>query len=389
MHILTNNKFQFSFFLILYNSIVFIIHFTKVFTGDRALATGTLIHPWASVQYFFTYFDEFSKRALIGTFFNIFQIDITYESIFVFSIIMINLFFVVFYFFSKKAFEEQPNDYFALFMFLFILSPAVAAQRGLHISFLDNPNLLITLIVIISIIKYSTKINIAVVPLLSLMGIFIHEAFILINIPLILSIIINEIKNKKHTLILLYIEIATVIFAALIIYLFGKADQNTLENIRTLLSDDALGPASDAFKIWTRSIADNFKITQAQYTFETWKTIFPIFPLLFSYIYLAGSLLHWTKMTWSQKLVMISPFGILPLYLIAHDFVRFIAVFVILLFVAFVYLLRNTKAHLRISRIEKILIFVIFVYSFFGPLGVMTGFPYVHNFENIINSVIH
>ncbi|SFV51503.1 hypothetical protein MNB_SV-6-774 [hydrothermal vent metagenome] len=382
-----NNKIQFILFFLLYNSIVLIIHFSKDYMGDRALSVGTLIHPWASIQYFFTYFNEFSKRALVGTFFNIFQIDITYESIFIFSIIVINLFFILFYLFSKKVFEKQPAHYFTFFMLLFILSPAVAAQRGLHISFLDNPNLLLTLIMIIAIIKYSTKINMIIVPLLSTIAIFIHEAFILINTPLILSIIINEIKDKKHTWRLLYIEISTVIFASLMIYLFGKVDQNTLENVRLLLPDDAIGPASDAFKIWTRSITDNFEITQAEYRLETWKTIFPIFPLLLSYIYLVASLLHWTKMTWSQKLVAISPLGILPLYLIAHDFVRFIALFIILLFVVFIYLLRDTKVYLKISKVDKIIIFIIFAYSFFGPLGVMTGFPYVNNFENIINSI--
>ena len=363
-------------FIFLSNFFVFFINFTKFILQNRDYTTGSLIHPWVSVQYYFTYYNEFSKRALVGSAFNFFSIGISEQSIFIFSILSINIFFIFFYIYAKKAFDNYSKFYFNVFILIILVSPAFAMQRGFMISFLDNANLAILIMTITFLTYSSSKINYILIPLLIIIGTLTHEAFLLTSVPLIFAISLHEIYNKNKSIILLIVEFFTVLTLVIIIYLHGQVDQSTLDAVGSTLPYNARGPAHDAFLIWTRNLSDNLPIVFSEYKWATFRTILPILLLVILYSYFFIRILKYSTLNIFAKFVFLSPFSLLLIFIIAHDFARFLALLIISICISFLYLLKFYKPTIVYTKVDKILVILLILFSFAGPTGIMTGFPY-------------
>ncbi len=376
--------FQFSILFIIFNLFFFNMHFLKIITGTFSLEG--LISPWNISQYFFTYSDEFVKRGFIGTIFDYAGLDVNYLSIFTFSIISANLFFVLFYLFAKKSFQTVPNKYFLFFMSLFVISPAVSMHIGYDIGRYDSINMTLMVLIIMLIIQPFRYLNTILVIFLICIGLLIHEAFVFINIPLLMAITYNEIKKDNHKIIYFYAEIFTIAVAFLILFLYGKADFLTLDKVKDLST--LLAPSFDhssPLKVWTASLDDNVRRTfLSYYHIDTWLSIAFVLPLLFLYYYFSEKILHFSKMKYSQKLVFLSPLGLFPLFFIGIDFIRWVALVISLVFVMFAYLYRYREEYIsintfQISKNEKIIAILIIAYTLLGPLGVTNSFPYLIN----------
>ena len=368
----------FAFFHFVYNILLLSIHFTKSFVGDSSLATPTLVHTWGIVFYYFSYFEEFAKRSLIGTFFQFFHIEPNFQTVFLFAILLLNLFYTLFYLLVYTSFSHLSKKTFYLFLLFFILSPVTVMQRGLYILFFDNFNLIITTLIIYSLIRYTTHLNLFLIPFLITIGILNHEAFLLINFPLIFAILINEYMQKRVTIKLLTVTLITVVFMSIIIVLYGSIDNpSVFQHILSHLPVQSYTPAQDVFQSWQRSLYDNYLITVAELKPFTLKSMLPVLVVTLLYFFLLLNILQFNKLTLGENLVLFSPFGMLPLFIIAHDFARFFALMTFMMFFAFIYMVSYRKEPLHLSKGTYFILILLSLTFFLGPFGVMTGFPYI------------
>ena len=357
------------FFLFVFNTVYLCTLLTKEPIKE------SLVHPWLYIQYFLNYKFEFIKRGLIGSFFQFFGIEPNQNTIIIFSIVVANLFFILFYLMAKKAFRKQNDTHFFLFISLFLLSAATAMQFAYDIGRFDYINLLLLMSIIILLTLSFKQYYIILIALLLFLMLINHEAILFIGIPLVMTISYHEVQKHNYPPQLLYVEVTIIIISLLLLFLFGKADNTTLASVNLVIHQTFPTLYTvDALSVWQNSFADNIAITLSQYQY-VWKSFFVALPLVGLYIYLFSSLLEWSHMSFSQKLIFLSPFGILPMFILGHDFFRWLSMLIIIFFISFIYLLREKQSPLQYNKKELFAIIIIFLYTFMGPLGVMDAFP--------------
>lgn len=358
---------------------------------EKSLAAGGVASDFKMLQYLFTYRFEFLKRGFVGTIFDLLSIAPTKKFLFVFSVVCSNAIFLLMSNLFIKASESSSKKAFIWVLFLFALSPAAAWNLGYEFGRADILNLVIELIAITLVIS-KWKQAVLLIPLLIAVGILNHEAFIFLNFPIILTIILNELGNEiiKRTAVFSSIVVAIVIGCS--VMLFGNV---TPQNVGILYSSvyhrplPAQLPMVNPFMIVTTNLETNVKYNMVQYlTFFSRSHYFAVFPLVGVYVYLYSRILDFQSLSKEKKLVFISPFLIFPMFLVSWDTYRWISIMIINMFVSFAYLCFRSSNQIEFKGIRhlKLSLVILLLYAFVGPAGAYDSLPY---FSTILRKVFH
>ena len=385
--------------LLIFNGLVFFYAFP-----DEACLVGApdiWIGNWKLAQFFASYDHEFLKRGLIATLFTTTNTAVNHSSIALVSAVAINGFIIAFFQYSRTAFKGN-EQYLFPFLALFILSPGVAMQMGADFARFDPLNMLITLI-IMSMISFGNNapttrsigkvcsVAVLLIAVLLIVGLLIHEAFLFINVPLILAICLQKVHAGRMARSELALYILVILVTIACIMIFGGATMETTLAMWNSVAE--LAPdynAQLALDVWHRSLLDNvwssagalLKPSLIMYM------LIASIPLL-GYTLLLGFVLDRSAVSREYLPILFSPLGVAPLFLVGLDHSRWIGLMILLLFLVFLVLLQNNK--IRLPRLKPIYLVALVPYTafclFLGPMGVDNKpFPQRNQLVNILQS---
>ena len=343
-----------------------------------------LVANWQTLQYFFSYRLEFMKRGLIGTLFDIFNIQPTLRTIWILSFLASNMVFFLIYNYLRIAFKnlQSPFTWVVVFLFFFTISPATAWNFGLEAGRSDIFNLLIELFAVFIIIFNSQKFNF-LIPILLTLGILQHEAFIFMNAPVIIALLFNGFIHKKISALVLISSFVAICGVTLTIVLYGAIDPLNLESLYMSIYHEPLPiemPTINIFMVITSSLSTNILLTLETYlSFDMWKNLMIALPLFASYLYLYMKPVKFILLSIEKKVLFISPFLIFPMFILGVDIYRWFSMMLINMLIVSAYFVSVKIINLSEYKTQgiKIASYLIIFYTFFGALGSNTSFPYI------------
>jgi hypothetical protein len=385
--------------------IIYLVLFNCLFVSSLVLR-GYFIHSgddpfyWAVGfnfdRYFFSYYYEFMKKGFIGTIFHFLEISPTHRLVYLISLINANFFLILYIFYVKKMMPFIPQRQFYLYLLFFILSPGVAIQFGYSAGLFDNFVILITLIALFVLVaKY--KFSYFVLPILLAMGLLIHEGFLFFNIPVILAVILNEVRKGNYKFHLFLVTSSTIIITLFFLFIYGsEISDDSLYSIMEIINRAEERTISDFHSPRTNHDTYNFilgsistqtyflKITLHTWSlyahWQTWLGI--LVSLIILGIYLKPYLKAF-KENMSViyiRMVLFSPFAIFPLFLLVNDFYRWFGHILINMFLVYPYLIGEFNIidlYKYFNRPEKVFVKTGFILFILGPIGVATALPYL------------
>ena len=341
-----------------------------------------IMGSWKVAQYFFSYFDEFIKRGLIGTFFDLLNINVSHKSIVISSLIISNVFFIIFYTFSNLAFQNSEKKYFTMFILLFILSPATVMHLGIDLGRYDHYMLLLFITSLILLSKNANYTTVTL-PIILILGLLTHEIFLFFYAPIIFSIIYYFYRNNNINSSILYLSFFGTTLTLFFLFIAGKADIILVNDIKSKvlnLIDFSYNP-SGSLQVWTRSAIENITLTLNSFT-SKYKLIHILLtlPLLVSIIYIINMILSKSKnFDKNARLIFYSTFLMFPMYFLGTDSARWTALLIMNLFIVFLFLkykLQIDISNINFNQKDKIIIIFIFLHTFLGPLGIGGSYDY-------------
>jgi len=354
------------------------------------LPPDELVANWRTLQYFFSYDIEFMKRGLLGTFFDIFNIEPTLRTIWMIALLSANMVFFLTYNYVKRALEFAPNSSIVLFMLFFVISPVTAWNFGFAAGRADLFNLVIELI-IINIIIINNKHMFYSIPFLIVIGILMHEAFIFMGAPIIMALLILRFTERKMPISVVIISGGLIISVGLLLALYGKIDPTNFEILYSTIYKQPIPselPTINTFMIVTSPLSENILFTLKEYlTLHVWKYFIVALPLLFAYMYIYLKSLTFSSLSIEKKILFLSPFLVFPMFVLGVDIYRWFSMMLINMFIVLLYLVYTNTINLSFlkEKYVKVSLYVIVVYSLFGPIGARSSFPYV---EQVIKRIL-
>ena len=371
--------------------ILYLILFNSLFVLSLILQ-GYFNHPgddvfyWAvgsSVErYFFSYHYEFMKKGFIGTILHFLDIPPTRKLVYLISLINANFFLILYLIYAKKMMALVPQKQFFLFILYFILSPAVALHLGKNTGDLAQFGILITLISLFFLAnKY--KSSYIVLPILVTAGLLIHEGFLLFNIPVILAVMLNEIKKGSFKCHFFLVTSFTIITTLYIIFVYGGEISNETLNALLEKFPREKGINTDT-EFFSRTILDITLNTLAFYKhWQRWLGIFLISVIVGIYLkpYIATFKKHTDDIF--IFLVIFSPFAIFPMFIVADTFYRWFCLILLNMFMVYPYLIKEfnvAELYRDFNQTEKVCIKTGFILFILGPIGSTSPLPYLGGF---------
>ena len=351
-----------------------------------------------TLQYFFTYKVEFMKRGFLGTVLNVLNITPTLRFVFYMSWIFSGLIFVLGSSILKKTLNALSKKQFFLFLLLFTVSPATAWNMGYEAGRADILNLLIQLALIALIINSGSRKMVYVPPLL-VIGILNHEAFILMNMPIVFAILLCEVKARSVSRDILIVSALSGLTATMFVVIYGGIEPGSLTKLYKLayqvpIPEDL--PFVNPFMIVTSDLIDNIYFTLGEtmkYRFV--QRLLLAIPLLYSCFTMYFRIIDRKLISSVEKIVYLSPFAVVPMFVLGVDTYRWLAIMLINMTFSFAYLLYINPRSINLNCLESFrpYIKVVLFYSLLGPIGSRNNFPYVRKLNKIflrpiLNSII-
>ena len=332
-----------------------------------------------SEQFLYSYHYEFMKRGFIGTIIYLFDIVPTYKQIYYGSLIVSNIFLLTYIAYAKNMMYKLPRKQFFLYILFFILSPAVALQLGFDAGRFDQITLVIT-VAILMLLTSKSKYTIFIVPILLTIGLLIHEAFLFINIPIILTVIMHEIKKQNYKESFFYQVMITIVIVLVALLMLGSVGDETLDLL--IVKAGYQNGEFGYLYILSRSTLDNIRITLSTYAnIGTWVNILITSSVLATYPYLyLTTFKRYMKKNLFIFLICISPFSIFIMFLLGIDFHRWFSLFIINLFLVFPYLVKELKIrniYFSFTDLERRFVKLGYTLFILGPIGVVDSLPYI------------
>ncbi len=362
---------------ILFNLFLLNIEWVKILLG----LPWKVVEEYRMAQYFFTYSDEFVRRGFVGTIWNSSGIKPTLSNALFLAVFLSNIFFLLFVILCKKTLTGTARSRVVILLLFLIISPAVTMHLGFDSGRFDHANLVIMLVSVLLLMKEERSYHYVVIPILLSIGLLIHEAFLFVNFPLILAVSYNEILKKKHSKGLLYLELASVVVTLFFIFLWGGAGEDTIAKVRSRAI--AAFPDYDpsySLLVWSSSLGDTMRVTISRYaTVLRWIYLISVLPLFYFYYSFYSGMLNYKRLKTPQKYIFLAPYSLFPLFFLGIDFFRWVSLIITLMFVSFVYLMRDLEISIPAieSGKEKVFAALIVLYTFAGPIGLNCSFPYM------------
>ncbi|MBD3750775.1 MAG: hypothetical protein IE931_14935 [Sphingobacteriales bacterium] len=358
-----------SHFLILFlgfNVLLFSAVISDFFTGK--LVWNRIISDYIHTQYFASYHLEFLKRGVVATIFQFFSIAATKLNIFVLNVILANLLFLVVWHLSKTVFMNINQKVWLIFMWVFIVSPATAVQFGNDFGRFDPLNMLIMVVSVWIILNYKAIVINWAIPVLSGMAILIHEIYIFTGLPIVLATM--YLRSQHVMLYLAFSSLGVVVFVVVLsLFVFGKADD--ISTINHLVSRAGKGADEFPVAVWTSSVFQNIEFTFERYLqFKTWTGIIRDMIILLPYLLLIWFVLRDVSQKRRFALILVSPFAVLPLFVLGIDFSRWVSMIVFNALIVLLIVLHYLNGEKKEIAVPKLLWFLLVALGLSGPLGV-------------------
>jgi hypothetical protein len=325
------------------------------------------------------------KRAFIGSMLDFIGIVPSQKDVVLSFWVISNIILCLFVIYMQSSLKFVPLQQKFGLLFLFVLSPAAALQFGYDIGRFDQVNLVLYLLILILVVQKRRSLF-PVLPVLLTMGILVHEAFLFVNLPVILSVLVLEtIQGHFHKaifgscIILVVLTISAILIA-------GGVDGQTHQLINEKVN--RLGHGYGTLEIFSQSVFENTLSTLDTYRNRyVWHELLAAFAVFL--FYWIPYLRYFARMhlTLPQRICLYSPLAILPMFALGVDFYRWMALSIINLFVVFIYLAGITHATnlcATLNRTEKFIIKGGYVLFIVGPLGINFSFPYVSKIAEVL-----
>ncbi len=376
---------QFLALLVLFNGLIFYDAFFTVLCSSESLVfSDVLVGDWKIAQFLSAYQREFMKRGLVATGFAALGVQVSYQSIVIFTGITINLFFLVFYFYVKKLFHRRAA-WFLPFMLVFIFSPGTALQMGADYARFDQINLLLTLVALMALLSAEGErggvalARVLLVATILVAGMLIHEAYLFIFAPIIMALCYQRVAAGRMPRYALPVCAAAILGALFAIIKFGFAEPAVIQSMSA--SMQAIAPDYDTqltLRVWDRRLVESLAYTISLY----FKLKYLVQVLVLSlpiglYAFWLYRLAYTPGLSREYLLVLLSPAAIAPMYIIGCDFPRWSGMVVVLLFLVFVIMLHDDKVRLPDKKYlsAKTIVPILAVGLLVGPVGVSEVFP--------------
>ncbi len=339
------------------------------------------LFEWKISQFFYSYEYGFMKRAIVGSFFDLFSIGRNQSSLFMFSVAIASLSLVAIYIWFAEKLSIIGNRSRVLILFIFLISPATVMHMGYDLGRFDFITLLLTLWMLFLTQGYIDSFRIASISALSAVALLAHEAFFFLQFFVIISILVEVLHRQGQSIWRVLPVILSAFGTMLLLALWGKPSPQTVAMITLAIEGAALPVNQDSLLVLDRTLMENISITFQMLKHEAMQArILQAVSLLLLYYLLFWKLLETEKvpLTGYQKLLFFSPFAVLPLFVFGYDFVRWVTAMIMDLFIVFAYLVhvRGIKTVTFVkSKTFKIIFLLLLLVSIFGPMGAVEMFP--------------
>ena len=315
------------------------------FTVD---APFDLSDTWFTTHYIVNYFDyEFLKRGLVGSFYKLFNGTYSNEALCLLQLSFILLSVAItHYFFSKHQLNKK---YIYL---LFIISPATFMQFSYDFARFD------CLLVSIFLLSVVFRHNLALFILFSTIGILTHELYIFTLLPASFLLFLSEKIDLTSLKEIFATSIASKVFYTLVLFIlvvfaFGNYEPG-FEQFKevSLRSNPSI---TEFFNLWNRSILKDLSAIVSTMPYSVVILFIFVYSAIMIYFHLIG--VKFKKPQYYLIILMSS-----PVFFIAWDWWRFLALIYISIFVVFVITERN-KASVVSNK-------YMLLFSLYGPLTI-------------------
>jgi hypothetical protein len=335
---------------------------------------------FAITHLLFNYEIEFVKRGLIGELLRLVFSEITFKiaMAFFFIILAVALAVLVLVFFKPYKLYKKPGLF--LFFLLAITHFATANQFIYDIGRFDQFLLIITFVCMIMICRLKT-LSYFLLPLLIVLGLLIHEAFLFMFIPLIFAYYIYKRRMVKRELAFLFLLGGLAICSTYIIGTRGMVTTMGYEEYYSNLKEGEKALVSEgASNIPFRGLKDNLEYSFARNRDKNFFLDHMIFLIALSpTIFLFGKIFKALVRNRKELLLAFSALTPLLLYLLGHDFARWwgLAITNAFIVISLLALKKSSSEKLEKACIENkhLIINAIIISLVLGPIGIYSFFP--------------
>ncbi len=338
------------------------------------------VEGWRLALWQLDYRHEFGKRALPGAVLGGLGIPRTAGVVWAlsFSAAMTSCGVLVWLWWRRLA--AQPPRTALLLLGVFVASPASAMHLGYDAGRFDHFTLLIAIICVALILEGPTRLATFVVPPLIAVGLLIHEAFLLIGLPLIATTTWWRSADDPGHRRLFFAEMAVALLTLMPLLLYGDASEASL---RAALSDVArVAPgdtlAASSLTVLNAGVARSIRMAGWAWSQPfTWLYMAVVLPLLLALGWLYLAAIELRRRRGGELGVALAPLSVLVLFGLGLDFYRWMALGLMLSFVVLLVLGPTSPGISRIAGTRRgwVALTVAFGTAFLGPLGVTNPFP--------------
>jgi hypothetical protein len=146
-------------------------------------------------------------------------------------------------------------------------------------------------------------------------------------------------------------------------------------------------PIVNTFMIVTSSIYTNIVFTLSEYlTLHVWIYFALALPLLMAYFYVYFKFISFHFLSLEKKILIFSPFLIVPMFIFGVDFYRWFSAMLINMFIVASYLIHTGAVNFSFFKTinAKMALYIIALFGLLGPIGAKASFPNLVAFVKII-----
>ena len=362
------------------NAIVYTVIAGIMILIGRLAARFSGVADFIQLHYMFNYGAEFLKRSLTGHMFYLLGLSSSDIAIWVNSWLIALIAIAMLYLFISRFKPSTDNQQNLWFLIYFAISPATISHIAYDLGRYDQLNLVLMLM---SVALVTKKYRLGA-SLIAAIGVFVHEGFFFLCLPLLVAITIAESERQS---LLVGIKMAVLpSLAMLIVFIFGNPETFTESDLRIIFLERFPNIDRTALRGGIAAMFQEFDqvfLNTLQIYRRPGKWLYFIAGGTY---FVAVCALYWQfyrKVKQPElRLVLISPFASAVLFLVAVDYFRWIALICLNMFLAYSYCSHKMQRLNLADSHPSILLKFTALFVFLGPLGCIVAFP-------LINQLVH
>lgn len=380
-----------------------------LFVFLRILSSGPRIATWMATQWSVTYQDGIISRGLAGTVAWAVLGEPTILKIalitIAFYLVLILFVFILMIFYLKK----QENRVSVYLLIVFCLANPLTLAFFTTFEMFGRYDLILTLLALVSvwlIRSYYNKPWFYLVPMLSVVGIFIHQGYLVLYCAFILFFYIHQcLANDQKPKILKTLTLSLPPFLSYFYLALSKLPYNSVaqmtETLQSRVNYEVFHITLQKEYFWT--LKDHFdystdRLFHSNIYIDLIFVFLLLIPTLLVFYFFWRDYLEELRPNKSKLiasvLLLFSTLAPFALFFIGVDYFRWISAFVILNFVALFFITYDReeltkKMFSTISKFTAVLLSTILIYAMMGPTKEARSYDRVHviidNFVTLIN----